>query len=299
MNKRSLILVVTLLLVCAFVAGACGQAAQPAIVIGVNAPLTGDIPKVGEGSKFAAEMWLEDINAAGGLEVGGKKYPVELVIEDNESKAESATKANTKLITQDEVLVIRWTDHTLVPPQGHYVLGRLGYEIGITPDTVFDTPLVHPKGGLQLRMADGTAVDSLAWGSGPSDFAEGGIAPAMGSGSSLERAPGGEEGNFVDTDNNGSDFAINQSPNPQNSGSALTPVPEAQLRVSVSAPETAEPGNTFEYTISVTNETSVDLSDLTVQLPIPLELAIPIPPTGVTISDQATYWGMPQINLYH
>ena len=76
------------------------------IKIGINAPLTGDIPKVGEGTKFAAEMWLEDINAAGGLDVGGTKYKVELIIEDNESKAESAAKANTKLITQDEVLVI-------------------------------------------------------------------------------------------------------------------------------------------------------------------------------------------------
>jgi branched-chain amino acid transport system substrate-binding protein len=51
-------------------------------------------------------MWLEDIKAAGGLEVGGKKYPVEIVIEDNESKAESAVKVNTKMITEDEVLVI-------------------------------------------------------------------------------------------------------------------------------------------------------------------------------------------------
>jgi len=76
------------------------------IKIGLNVPITGDIPKVGEGSKFAAQMWLEDIKAAGGLEVGGKKYPVELVIEDNESKAESAVKVNTKLITEDEVLVI-------------------------------------------------------------------------------------------------------------------------------------------------------------------------------------------------
>ncbi len=76
------------------------------IKIGINAPLTGDIPKVGEGTKYAAQMWLEDLNAAGGLEVGGKKYPVELVIEDNESKAESAVKANTKMITEDEVLVI-------------------------------------------------------------------------------------------------------------------------------------------------------------------------------------------------
>ncbi|MCH7897016.1 MAG: ABC transporter substrate-binding protein [Candidatus Methylomirabilales bacterium] len=76
------------------------------IKIGINAPITGDIPKVGEGTKFAAQMWLEDIKAAGGLTVGGKKYPVELVIEDNESKAESAVKVNTKMITEDEVLVI-------------------------------------------------------------------------------------------------------------------------------------------------------------------------------------------------
>ncbi len=76
------------------------------IKIGINAPITGDIPKVGEGTKYAAQMWLADINKAGGIEVGGKKYPVELVIEDNEAKAESAVKANTKMITDDEVLFI-------------------------------------------------------------------------------------------------------------------------------------------------------------------------------------------------
>ncbi len=81
-------------------------AGQNVIKIGINAPLTGDIPKVGEGTKYAAEMWLDDINAAGGLKVGDKVYKVELVIEDNESKAESAVKANTKMITEDEVLVI-------------------------------------------------------------------------------------------------------------------------------------------------------------------------------------------------
>jgi branched-chain amino acid transport system substrate-binding protein len=40
-------------------------AAEQTIKIGINAPITGDIPKVGEGTKFSAEMWLEDINAAG------------------------------------------------------------------------------------------------------------------------------------------------------------------------------------------------------------------------------------------
>jgi branched-chain amino acid transport system substrate-binding protein len=90
----------------AFLLVACQQAGTDTITIGVNAPITGDIPKVGEGTKYAAELWLEDIQAAGGLEVGGKKYEVELVIEDNESKAESAVAVNTKLISQDEVLVI-------------------------------------------------------------------------------------------------------------------------------------------------------------------------------------------------
>ncbi len=98
-----------LVLVASVALAACvvPTAAVPSTVkIGINAEITGDIPKVGEGTKFAAEMWLEDINAAGGLDVGGKKYQVELVIEDNESKAESAVAAATKLFTQDEVLIM-------------------------------------------------------------------------------------------------------------------------------------------------------------------------------------------------
>jgi len=99
-----------IVLVCSVVLGltflSCEKKPPKSIKVGINAPMTGDIPKVGEGTKFAAQMWLEDINAAGGLEVGGQKYPVELVIEDNESKAESAVKVNTKMITEDEVLVI-------------------------------------------------------------------------------------------------------------------------------------------------------------------------------------------------
>jgi len=73
------------------------------IKIGFNIPLTGDIPKV---AKFAAEMLREDINGKGGLEVGGKKYKLEFIYEDNESKAESAVTTALKLIEQDEVLAI-------------------------------------------------------------------------------------------------------------------------------------------------------------------------------------------------
>lgn len=105
MKKIAVGLVLMLLALAVLSACAPGGGAST-IKIGINAPITGDIPKVGEGTKYAAEMWLEDIKAAGGLDVGGKKYQVELAIEDNESKAESAVAVNTKLITQDEVLVI-------------------------------------------------------------------------------------------------------------------------------------------------------------------------------------------------
>ncbi len=103
---RKGLLLVVLILVVGLALSPCAWAKAKTIKVGINAPITGDIPKVGEGSKYAAEMWLEDIKAAGGLEVGGEKYMVEVIVEDNESKPESAAKAATKLITEDEVLAI-------------------------------------------------------------------------------------------------------------------------------------------------------------------------------------------------
>jgi len=76
------------------------------IKVGFNIPLTGDIPKVGESSKFAAEMYKDEVNRAGGVKVGDKTYKLEFIYEDNESKAESATPAALKLITQDQVLAM-------------------------------------------------------------------------------------------------------------------------------------------------------------------------------------------------
>ncbi|MDR2112845.1 MAG: ABC transporter substrate-binding protein [Candidatus Accumulibacter sp.] len=80
--------------------------AEQAIKIGFPIPLTGEIPKVGESTKFAAELFREKINAAGGLEVGGKKYPLEFIFEDNESKPETAVNVTLKLIDRDDVLAI-------------------------------------------------------------------------------------------------------------------------------------------------------------------------------------------------
>jgi branched-chain amino acid transport system substrate-binding protein len=110
--KRHLLLLGLLLLIILTLAScrpatAPGTPSQPAtsaaagtggaIKVGLSAELTGSIPVVGQSCKNAAEFAVKEINAAGGVEVGGSKRPVELLIEDNEDKAESAAAVAQKL----------------------------------------------------------------------------------------------------------------------------------------------------------------------------------------------------------
>jgi len=98
----------TLLLVASFVLAACGAGAGggDTIKVGGIGELTGDIPAVGASFKNAAEMAVQEINDAGGLEVGGKKYQIEFFIEDNAGKADQSASAAQKLITQQNVVAI-------------------------------------------------------------------------------------------------------------------------------------------------------------------------------------------------
>jgi branched-chain amino acid transport system substrate-binding protein len=79
---------------------------EQVIKIGFNIPLTGNSPKIGESARFAGQLVKQEVDAAGGLEVGGKKYPVEFIYVDNELKPESAVQAALRLIEQDKVLAI-------------------------------------------------------------------------------------------------------------------------------------------------------------------------------------------------
>jgi branched-chain amino acid transport system substrate-binding protein len=76
---------------------------EKVIKIGFNIPLTGDNPDVGASSKNAAQMYLKKNPK---IEVGGASYTLKFVYDDNEFKAESAVKVNTKLITEEGVLGI-------------------------------------------------------------------------------------------------------------------------------------------------------------------------------------------------
>jgi len=113
MKRSSLLLVVALVALLGFALAGCGGEADKAstakaggdtIVLGFNIPLTGDIPKLGESSRFAADLWLQQNGNT--VEVDGKQYTLRFVYEDNESKAESAVNAQLKLIEQNRVLAV-------------------------------------------------------------------------------------------------------------------------------------------------------------------------------------------------
>jgi len=85
----------------------CGKPpVEQTIKIGVIAPLTGSIPAVGQSTVNAAQLAVREVNDAGGLEVGGQKLKIELFIEDNQDKKETAVGVAQKLINQTGVVAL-------------------------------------------------------------------------------------------------------------------------------------------------------------------------------------------------
>jgi branched-chain amino acid transport system substrate-binding protein len=104
--KKSMLLLSLLIVASLTLAGCAGAGGGNTIKVGGIGELTGDIPAVGASFKNAAEMAVAEINDAGGLDVGGKKYKVEFFLEDNSGKAEQSASSATKLIIQDNVVAI-------------------------------------------------------------------------------------------------------------------------------------------------------------------------------------------------
>jgi branched-chain amino acid transport system substrate-binding protein len=104
--KKGLLLF-SLMIATSLILSACGGAAEGDVIqVGGIGELTGDIPAVGASFKNAAEMAVQEINDAGGLDVCGKKYTIEFTLEDNAGKADQSASAAQKLITQNNVVAI-------------------------------------------------------------------------------------------------------------------------------------------------------------------------------------------------
>ncbi|MGH8045726.1 MAG: ABC transporter substrate-binding protein, partial [Chthoniobacterales bacterium] len=79
---------------------------KPGVKIGLNTELTGEMPAVGASSKNAASLFVGQLNDAGGVKVGDKMIPINLVVGDNGAKADQAAAVAQRLITQDNVLAM-------------------------------------------------------------------------------------------------------------------------------------------------------------------------------------------------
>ncbi len=81
-------------------------AGQKTVKIGFLAPLTGEVAAWGLPGLYGCQIWVEKVNAAGGIKVGGDSYKVELVSYDNEYAPDKARTGATKLIKEDGVKFI-------------------------------------------------------------------------------------------------------------------------------------------------------------------------------------------------
>jgi branched-chain amino acid transport system substrate-binding protein len=79
------------------------SASAQTLKLGVLATLSGAGTAWGMSIQGAAELAAEDVNSKGGLEVGGKKYKVEVVAYDDHYKAADALTAFNRLVFDDGV----------------------------------------------------------------------------------------------------------------------------------------------------------------------------------------------------
>ncbi len=88
-----------------------GLAAAPALAqetlkIGALVTLSGAGAAWGTGMQHAAELAADDVNAKGGLEVGGKKYKVQVIAYDDKYQANEAVTVANRLVFEDKVKFI-------------------------------------------------------------------------------------------------------------------------------------------------------------------------------------------------
>ena len=76
------------------------------VKIGFNAPLTGEVAAWGLPGYNGCEIWAEQVNAAGGINIGGEAHMVELVPFDNEYLSDKALQGAKKQVLEDDVKII-------------------------------------------------------------------------------------------------------------------------------------------------------------------------------------------------
>ena len=77
--------------------------AQPVVRFGAPLPITGALAPEALKQQQGYDLWAEQVNAAGGIDVGGTKHKVEIVYADYQSNTPRAVQAAERQVTQDKV----------------------------------------------------------------------------------------------------------------------------------------------------------------------------------------------------
>jgi branched-chain amino acid transport system substrate-binding protein len=118
LNRRSIVGGIAALAAALSARGAFAQADKP-VRIGFSMARTGMLANATPSQSNTYELWKEQVNARGGMDVGGHKRKVEFVTYDDQSKPEQAVRIYEKLITDDKVdllLAPRCTPLTTIGP---------------------------------------------------------------------------------------------------------------------------------------------------------------------------------------
>jgi branched-chain amino acid transport system substrate-binding protein len=94
----------SLLLAMAGLAGSASLAsADDVIRFGAPLPITGPLAPEAVKQQMGYNLWAEEANKAGGINVGGKKYKVEIVYADYQSNTPRSVQTTEQMITQDNI----------------------------------------------------------------------------------------------------------------------------------------------------------------------------------------------------
>jgi DNA/RNA endonuclease G (NUC1) len=170
--------------------------------------------------------------------------------------------------TNDVGPLAQWTTSTIVPAAGYYLIASTSYDGSVIPNITYSPgdcacSMSANGGGLAIKNASGTVVDSVGWGTATNIFVEGTVTPAPGNNNSGSRKQNGCQ----DTDNNSNDFSTLTPSAPRNS--STTPFEcsgsGTNLFASIAAnPSTVVPGGNTLLTISVVPATTPPSTSITI-----------------------------------
>lgn len=155
MNKVRIVSLVLLGSFAAFLTFAGGTSAAETVKIGFNAPLSGPAAAWGLPGMEGVSIWVDRVNADGGIEVGGKKYKVEIEKYDNEGIGSKALLGARKLVLEDKVvamLMLGGAPSAVVQPflTKHKIMTFVLIASDISPDRPYlmdvtdNFPVYHP-----------------------------------------------------------------------------------------------------------------------------------------------------------